>query len=257
MGALTGRRALVCGASRGIGRAIASALGGAGASVCLLARDRDALERVAGELGGRAVPLVADLDDPDRAAAAVEAEIAARGAFHVLVNNTGGPPAGFLLEAPAVEFERGFRRHVLAAQMLTRTVLPGMIEDGYGRIVNVVSTSVRQPIPGLGVSNTIRGAMASWAKTLADEVAPHGITVNNVLPGATRTGRLEALIVAWARRDDVPADEVEERMRAEIPMGRFGEPREVAAAVLFLASPDAGYITGVSLPVDGGRIRCI
>ena len=257
MGTLNGRRALVCGASRGIGRAIARALAEAGAAVCLLARDGKALAQAVGEIGLDARFLVADLDEPDRAAAAVAEEISARGPFHVLVNNTGGPPAGPLLEAAATEFVRGFRRHVLAAQALVHAVLPGMIEEDYGRIVNVVSTSVRQPIPGLGVSNTIRGAMAAWAKTLADEVARHGITVNNVLPGATRTGRLEALIAAWARRDDVSTDDVEERMRAEIPMGRFADPREVAAAVVFLASPDAGYITGVSLPVDGGRIRCL
>ncbi|GAB4375718.1 MAG: hypothetical protein Kow0062_15090 [Acidobacteriota bacterium] len=257
MSSLSGHRALVCGASRGIGLATARALAAAGASVCLLARDARALERAAAGIGGGAAALVADLDDPADAARRVAVEIERGGAFTILVNNAGGPAGGPLLDAEDAAFETAFRRHVLAAQALVRTLLPGMLEAGWGRIVNIVSTSVRQPIPGLGVSNTIRGAVASWAKTLAGELAPRGITVNNVLPGATRTERLEALIEARARREGRPGSDVADAMRAEIPMGRFAEPEEIAAAVAFLASPAAAYVTGVSLPVDGGRTRCL
>ncbi|MEZ4457265.1 MAG: SDR family oxidoreductase [Gemmatimonadales bacterium] len=172
----------------------------------------------------------------------------------MLVNNTGGPPGGPILDATPDAFLAAFRAHLIANHLLVQTVLPGMKAGGYGRIINVVSTSVKQPIPGLGVSNTTRGAVASWAKTLAGELGRYGITVNNVLPGATRTGRLDSIIAARSRQTGTPIPEIEAEMQREIPLGRFGEPREVAAAVAFLASPAGSYITGVSLPVDGGRI---
>jgi 3-oxoacyl-[acyl-carrier protein] reductase len=150
-------------------------------------------------------------------------------------------------------FPEIFAQHVGSAHTTTRLVLPGMREAGYGRVINIISTSVKQPIPGLGVSNTVRGAMASWAKTLSAEVAKDGITVNNVLPGATRTERLEQLIAGKASRAGATPEAVAAAMEAEIPAGRFADPSEVAQAVVFLASPEAAYITGINLPVDGGR----
>jgi 3-oxoacyl-[acyl-carrier protein] reductase len=174
-----------------------------------------------------------------------------------LVNNTGGPPPGAIVEADAEAFLAAFRAHLLNNQLLAQTVLPGMKDAGYGRIVNIVSTSVREPIAGLGVSNTTRAAVAGWAKTLAGEVARFGITVNNVLPGYTKTQRLDGVIAARTKASGKTADEVSREMIGQIPAGRFGEPWEVAAAIGFLASPAGGYITGVSLPVDGGRIASL
>jgi 3-oxoacyl-[acyl-carrier protein] reductase len=176
---------------------------------------------------------------------------------HILVNNAGGPPGGPITEAKPDDFLAALRSHLLTSHLLVQAVLPGMRAAGYGRIVNIISTSVKQPIKGLGVSNTTRGAMASWAKTLAGEVARDGITVNNVLPGSTRTARLTGLIDARARTSGRPAAAIEQEMLDEIPMGRFAEPAEVAAAVAFFASPAAGYITGVSLAVDGGRTTAL
>lgn len=258
---LLGKRALVCGGTQGIGFASAVALAEAGASVILLSRDRGRLEAARDQLprpAGQAHDiLIADLSDPAAARSQVEAAIVAGGPIHVLVNNTGGPPAGPIVAATADAFLAAYTGHLLANHLLSQAVLPGMREAGYGRIVNVVSTSVKQPIKGLGVSNTTRGAVASWAKTLSNEVAPFGITVNNVLPGGTRTGRLEAVLDGRAKATGRPRADVEREMVDEIPMGRFGEPAEIAAAVAFLASPLAGYITGVSLAVDGGRTSAL
>lgn len=258
---LSGKRALVCGGTQGIGLASAQAFAAAGATVTILARDASRLEAalatLPAPLGQRHRALVADLSDPQTARVAVEADIAAAGPVQILVNNTGGPPAGPIASATPEAFLAAYTAHLLAGHLLSQAVLPGMRASGYGRIVNIVSTSVKQPIKGLGVSNTTRGAVASWAKTLAGEVAPFGITVNNVLPGATRTGRLEAVLAGRAAATGRPREEVDQEMMGEIPMGRFGEPAEIAAAVLFLASPAAGYITGVSLAVDGGRTTAL
>lgn len=179
------------------------------------------------------------------------------GPVHILVNNTGGPPSGPLIEAEPQAFERAFANHVISNQLLVQAVLPGMKSSGYGRIINIISTSVKQPIPGLGVSNTIRAAVANWAKTLAGELGPFGITVNNVLPGYTDTARLGSLIQARAQRSGVPEDAVRREMISQIPLGRLARPEEIAAAVVFLASPDASYISGINLPVDGGRTQCL
>lgn len=254
-------RALVCGSTQGIGYASACALAEAGATVVLMARDPDRLDSARASLpspaGQTHATLVADFTQPDEVRSVAAGHVARAGAIHILVNNTGGPPGGPITEAPADAFRAAFASHLLCNHLLAQTVIPGMRDAGYGRIVNVVSTSVRQPIKGLGVSNTIRGAVASWAKTLAGEVAPHGITVNNVLPGATRTGRLESVLESRARMSGRSRAAVEAEFLTEIPMGRFGEPAEVAAAVLFLASPSAAYITGVSLAVDGGRTSAL
>lgn len=259
---LEGKRALVCGSTRGIGRACAFEFARLGARVTLLARDPEALKRVQRELveaagsGGEKTDhdiLCADFSDPAAVRGAVLRHLEAARTIHILLNNTGGPPGGPILEAQPEAFLAAFTKHVICNQSLAQALLPGMKQAGYGRIINVVSTSVKQPIKGLGVSNTIRGAVASWAKTLAGEVAPYGITVNNVLPGSTWTDRIKELIRERARAAGVSEGEIEQAMKAEIPAGRFGEPEEIAAVAGFLATPAASYVTGVSLPVDGGR----
>ena len=181
----------------------------------------------------------------------------AGGAIEILVNNSSGPKGGAILDASLDEFARAFHQHVLTNQLLAQTLIPGMKKRGYGRIVNVISTSVRVPIPGLGVSNTIRAATASWAKTLTNEVAPFAITVNSVLPGYTNTDRLASLLKSGAERAGLSEEQVAEEWKASTPLRRFAEPEEIAAAIAFLASPAAGYITGTALPVDGGRIGAI
>ncbi len=252
---LTGKRALVCGASRGIGRAAALALARRGASVLCLARDRERLDALVAELPGpgKHEAWVGDMTDPGGLAAVADRILAAHGSIHVLVHNTGGPPPGPLLEAGAGDLTAAFTAHLLSLSVLARKFLPGMQAEGFGRIVNVISTSVKMPIPGLGVSNTIRGAVASFAKTLSLECAAGGVTVNNVLPGFTETDRLTALVDGMARRRGVAREEIETELRATVPAGRFGRPEEVAAVIAFLASPEAGYVNGVSIPVDGGR----
>ncbi len=257
---LDGLRALVCGASAGIGRAASVALADAGAQVFALARSEGALRTLTEELHAAGAPgggaLVTDLDDREALAADVEALVQASGPFHILINNTGGPPPGALLDADEDAFLAAFGRHVLASHLLVRALLPGMNAAGYGRIVNVISLSVREPIPMLGVSNTIRGAMASWAKTLAMELPP-GITVNNVLPGYTDTERLTTLGEAIAQRDGSSLEDVQQAWCASIPEARLGAPAELGAVIAFLASPAAAYVRGTSIPVDGGRLRCI
>jgi 3-oxoacyl-[acyl-carrier protein] reductase len=248
---LHGKSALVCGGSQGIGLAAARELARRGAAVTVLARSRP-------ESGGdRFAFLQADLEKIEELIPGLEKQNPGEPAFDILVNNSGGPSPGPIVEANVEQFLVAFRQHLLASHLLMQWLLPGMRERGFGRVINVISTSVREPIPGLGVSNTIRAAMAAWAKTLSREVGPYGITVNNVLPGATRTERLAQIIQRKAVVAGQSEAAVEERMRAEIPLGRFAEPAELGAVVAFLASPAAGYITGVSLPVDGGRLHCV
>lgn len=254
---LNGRHALVCGASAGIGRATAVALAAAGARLTLLARSREALDELAAQLrsdGGQVEVLSADLDDRPSVQEALDA--ASLEPVHILINNTGGPSPGPLLGATEKDLLQAFGRHVLAAHMLTTRFLPGMMEAGYGRIINVLSTSVREPIPGLGVSNVIRAAMASWSKTLSRELPPH-VTINNVLPGFTDTKRLSQLAVDIGGRTDRTDDEVRTAWLAMVPEGRLARPQELGAVIAFLASPAAAYIRGVNLPVDGGRLNSI
>lgn len=256
---LSGRHALVCGASAGIGRAAALELAALGATVTGLARRAERLDNLRDELAGLGAPghaLVADLDDLDGLERAARAHIEAVGPVHILVNNTGGPAPGPILDASDEAFLAGFRRHVLSAQRLLRLCLPGMRAAGYGRVINVISTSVREPIANLGVSNTIRAAMAGWAKSVANELPP-GVTINNVLPGYTDTERLGSLADAASARQGKPTDEVYATWAAMAPEGRIGRPEELGAVIAFLASPAASFVRGVSLAVDGGRTRSI
>ncbi|MBK8701543.1 MAG: SDR family oxidoreductase [Saprospiraceae bacterium] len=255
---LQSKTAMVCGSTQGIGYETAIQLANCGARVILVARNKDKLLDVVSQLpnpmNGHTF-FVADFSNEDE----VDALVAAISGFKpdILVNNTGGPPAGPVLTAQEDAFKSAFFSHLIVNHKLTCAAVPYMMEAGGGRIINIISTSVKQPLPNLGVSNTIRAAVANWAKTLANELAPYGITVNNVLPGATHTGRLESIINQRAGQKGVSASEIGDEMAHEIPMKRFGKPIEIASAVAFLASPLASYITGINLPVDGGRTSCL
>jgi 3-oxoacyl-[acyl-carrier protein] reductase len=255
---LYGRRAVVCGSTQGIGKAVAGELARAGATVCLLARHAEALEAVRDSLpvdqGQAHSFLCADFSDWQAVGQQAAAHAQDVGGVHILVNNSGGPPAGPAVEADPEAYSAALTQHLLAGQTLVQHLAPGMRDAGYGRIVNIISTSVVTPIKGLGVSNAIRGAVANWGRTLAAELGPFGITVNNVLPGFTATARLSSIIAGRANRAGVSAEEIAGQMQSSVPAGRFAEPEEVAAVVAFLASPAAGYVNGVNLPVDGGRL---
>ncbi|MHC4948233.1 MAG: SDR family oxidoreductase [Planctomycetota bacterium] len=255
---LKGLNALACGSTQGIGRACAHAFARGGATVTLLARHATALGVVRDELpapcGQTHHAVQADFADWAAVRDAAAAHLRAHGPAHVLLNNTGGPPAGQAIAADPEAFGAAMSQHLLCFQALVQLTAPGMREAGYGRIVNIISTSVVQPIRGLGISNAVRGAVANWGRTLAAELGPHGITVNNVLPGYTRTARLDAIIAGRAQRAGVGPDEIEAGMVKTVPAGRFGTADEVAAVAAFLASPAAAYVNGVNLPVDGGRL---
>jgi len=261
---LTGRNAFVSGSSKGIGKAIAIELARLGANVTLVARTETALMQGLIDLSFSAGAeqrhdyLVADFANPDKLKAAVERHmLKTNKAYHILVNNTGGPPAGMAIDAAEEDFVTAFSNHLLCNHLLTKLMIDGMKKDGYGRIINVISTSVKIPLAGLGVSNTVRGAVASWAKTMANELGEFGITVNNVLPGATQTERLKQLVDSKSTKQQITPEQVEKEMLAEIPLRRFAKPEEVANAVAFLASPAAAYINGINVPVDGGRTGCL
>jgi 3-oxoacyl-[acyl-carrier protein] reductase len=261
---LEGKHALVAGASQGIGLAAAQALAALGCRVTLLARNAERLDAALGTLARRSADgaelahavAVADFSAPETVATAA-ADVAARGPVNILVNNTGGPPAGLAHTAEVAAFQAAFEQHLICNHLLAQACIPGMRSSGYGRIVNVISTSVKIPLNGLGVSNTIRGAVANWAKTLANELGPDGITVNNVLPGPTRTARLDQIAEGKAAKVGGTAQQALDAMAAAVPLKRLGDPEEVGAAVAFLASPAAAYINGVNLPVDGGRTGCL
>jgi 3-oxoacyl-[acyl-carrier protein] reductase len=254
------KNALVCGSSQGIGWAVARQLAKSGATVTLVARNEERLAERRLELESltsrRHFAVSADFSRVAEVEAALERHMNGHPGYHILINNTGGAAPGPITAARSEHFLAAFEQHLLVNHTLATLVLPGMRSYGYGRIVNIVSTSVREPLPGLGVSNTIRGSVAAWAKTLSREVAADGITVNNVLPGATATARLDAIIEKKAAILG-SREEAEKEMTSEIPAGRFATADEIAAAVVFLASDKAGYITGVSLPVDGGRLRSL
>ncbi|MFN8865510.1 MAG: SDR family oxidoreductase [Flavobacteriales bacterium] len=253
---LEGKTALVCGSTQGIGLAAARELAALGARIILLARNEDKLREAATTLPTPAAQkhsyLVADFAHTQQVHEVVTAFVKDN-EVHILVNNTGGPQPGKAIDSDVEAFRIAFNAHLINNHILAQAVVPGMQRAGYGRIINVISTSVKQPLPNLGVSNTIRGAVANWSKTLANELAVHGITVNNVLPGATETGRLEQIIQNKATKTGAAAQEVKHEMESEVPMKRLAKPEEIAAAIAFLASPAASYINGINLPVDGGR----
>lgn len=254
---LTGKTALVCGSTQGIGRAAAIELALLGANVVLMARNEQSLVATVADLdttkGQTHRYLVADFNQPDSVSTAIREHLRQFPTIHILINNTGGPAGGALIDAKADEFTQTFHNHLLNNQTLVQAVFPSMKEAGFGRIINVISTSVKQPIVGLGVSNTIRGAVAQWAKTLSLEIARFGITVNNVLPGYTETARLEAVLSMRSKTSGKPEAEVARQMEQEIPTGRFVKAEEVAAAIAFLCTPAAASINGINLPVDGGK----
>ena len=253
---LTGKYALVCGSTQGIGKASAIELAKLGANVTLVARDENKLKEVVKELDTTKKQkhnyIVADFTKPEELKKKIEAH-AKNNIVHILLNNTGGPAGGPILEAKTEEFTQALSNHLICNHILVQAVVGGMKKEKYGRIINIISTSVKQPIKGLGVSNTIRAAVANWSKTLAGELGPFGITVNNILPGATNTERLNSLIDARAKKAGISAKDESQEWLKEIPAGRFADASEIAAAAAFLASPAASYINGINLPVDGGR----
>ena len=257
--ALEGKTALICGASRGIGAATARIMAKAGANVILASRSEEQLNTLLSEISslgeGKHRILVLDLEDTGSLAGRIQ-PILDQGPIHILVNNAGGPPGGPLLNASVEELAQPFTRHLHAAHTLVKLLTPGMIMADYGRIIQIVSTSVREPIPNLGVSNTLRGAMASWAKSLSRELHP-SITINNVLPGFTDTERLGSLAQSIHERTGKSVEAIHDGWMSQVPIERLIDPLETASVIAFLASPAAGAIRGVSLPVDGGRLRSI
>lgn len=253
---LSGKNALVCGSSRGIGRAIAIELSKMGCRVFCMARNKDSLLETLNLCEGEGHELiVGDLNDWQE----VEKNIlqVTQGKIDILINNSGGPKGGPIAKASPEEFLHAYQQHLIANSKLSQLFLEYMKDQAFGRIINIISTSVKTPLPGLGVSNTVRAAVASWGKTLSQEVASSGITVNSVLPGATKTERLDSLLNNWSANSGLSLEEETKKREAMIPAGRFGRPEEVAAAVGFLASPSAAYINGVALAVDGGRTACL
>lgn len=253
---LIGQTAVICGSTQGIGKAIAEAFAAAGANCVLVARNKNSLDEVVRDLpvsdGQSHHVVVADFTDLKQIRSAIS-EIAVIGNVDILVNNTGGPKPGPIIEVPVDDFTKAFEQHIVCNQLLAQAFVPGMQKKNYGRIINIISTSVRMPLANLGTSNTIRAAVASWAKTLSNEVGKFNITVNNILPGFTETSRLNSLIDGMVKSSGLSREAVVDNLKKEIPMRRFGEPSELAALATFLASPAASYITGTSIPVDGGR----
>ena len=258
---LTGKNAMVCGSTKGIGNAIAMLYAKLGANVTMVSRNGALLERIIRDLdtslGQKHDFIAADFSKPEELKEKVLMKVHEPKVYHILVNNTGGPPAGLAIDAELHEYMSAFTNHLLCNQVLAQAVMDGMRACGYGRIINIISTSVKVPLKGLGVSNTIRGAVGNWSKTLANELGPYGITVNNILPGATATDRLKQIIEGKAVKQNHSIEEVNKEMTDEIPLGRFASPEETAYAAAFLASEYAAYITGINLPVDGGRTPCL
>lgn len=255
---LTNKNAIVCGSTQGLGCASAVELALLGANITLVARNEDSLKETLLSLdssrGQKHSYFVADFSKPEEVKSGIENHLTKNPIVHILVNNTGGPAGGAIIDANVEEFTQAISNHLICNHILVQACVPSMKTEGFGRIINIISTSVKQPITGLGVSNTTRGAVASWSKTLANELGQFGITVNNVLPGYTKTARLDFVINSRAKMANVGVDDMEKVFQSDIPAGRFGEAHEFGAAVAFLCSPAAAYINGVNLPVDGGRL---
>lgn len=256
---LNNKSALVCGSTQGIGRATAEALAKEGTRITLIARNEDKLKQIVSELPKTAAHdyIIADFSDPNHLKYKVENYLKLNPGFHILINNTGGPRSGAIIDATLEQFEAAFTMHLKCSHVLTQLVVPFMKREQYGRIINVISTSVKEPIEGLGVSNTVRNAVGNWSKTLSFELGSFGITVNNVLPGFTETERLYEIIDIKAKKDNVSFEEMKKIMKNYTPAKRFAKPEETAQAITFLASEVAGYINGINLPVDGGRTKSL
>lgn len=257
---LEGKNAIICGSTQGIGLAIAEELALLGANCTLVARNKEALQKAIAHLDIALRQshsfLIADFSKPEEVRKIIESYVA-NNTIHILINNTGGPAAGPVIEATEEAFLSTFNQHLICNHILSKAVVPSMKKEGYGRIINIISTSVKIPLKNLGVSNTIRGAVASWAKTMANELGQYNITVNNVLPGFTSTQRLSTLIENIAKKGNTVIDIVEMNMMEEVPMKRFADASEIASVAAFIASPAASYVNGVSIPVDGGRTGSI
>lgn len=258
---LLNKYALVCGSTQGIGKATAIELSKMGANVILLSRNEEKLKLslldMDTSLGQNHNYLVADFSSPNDLKKIITQYLHEGNKIHILINNSGGPKGGAIKNAAPEEFLLAFNQHLICNHILVQAIYPVMIEEGYGRIINVISTSVKQPLPNLGVSNTIRGAVANWSKTLANELGEFGITVNNVLPGATNTARLQSIAAIKAEQFNESVEDVFIEMASETPMKRIAQPEEIAAAIAFLASPAAAYINGINVPVDGGRTKSL
>ncbi len=258
---LKNKIALVCGSTQGIGYATAELMATRGATIVLLARNESKLQEIKNILPApdnqQHQFLVADFSDSNELKQVVDQYINSGKTIDILVNNTGGPKGGPIIDADILEFTAAFQQHLIGNHILVQAVFPGMKKKGWGRIINVISTSVKQPLDGLGVSNTVRGAVANWSKTMANELGQYNITVNNVLPGATNTVRLQSIAEAKSSKTNENVDEILEAMAKQSPMKRIAEPSEIAEAIAFLASDRASYINGINVPVDGGRTKSL
>ena len=258
---MNNKHALVCGSSKGIGASTAIELSKLGATITLLARDKDSLANVLDSLDTSKNQnhnfIIADFDDPLKLKVTIDQHVANNPTIHILINNSGGPKPGPIVDANVEDFISAFNRHLICNHILVQAVVPKMKEARFGRIINITSTSVKQPIKGLGISNTIRGAVANWAKTLSFELGEFGITVNNILPGYTDTQRLKEIFLNKSKKSNYDIESIVSDAHSQIPLGRFADPKETAKAICFLASEDASYINGINLPVDGGRLSTL
>ena len=255
------KHALVCGSSKGIGASTAVELAKLGVTITLLARDKESLSNVLERLDTSRQQkhnfIIADFDDPHKLKDTIDQHVANNPTIHILINNSGGPKPGPIIDANLQDFILAFKRHLICNHILVQAVVPKMKEARFGRIINITSTSVKEPIKGLGISNTIRGAVANWAKTLSFELGEFGITVNNILPGYTDTQRLKEIFLNKSKKSNYDIESIISDAHSQIPLGRFADPKETAKAICFLASEDASYINGINLPVDGGRLSTL
>tara|TARA_B100002052_G_scaffold30751_1_gene23832 strand:- start:6999 stop:7793 length:795 start_codon:yes stop_codon:yes gene_type:complete len=259
---LLNQTAIVCGASKGIGAATAIELSKCGASTILLARNKNDLSQIIDQLDTNQKQthsfIIADFQNPVSLRSEIRSFLQTYSKpIEILINNTGGPKPGPAMDASPEDFITAFNQHLISNHVLVNSLVSSMKKNNYGRIINIISTSVKQPIKGLGVSNTIRGAVASWAKTISYELGEFGITVNNVLPGYTETERLHEIFEKRSKSTGIDIESVIMEAQAQIPLKRFANPSETAKAISFLASSDAGYINGINLPVDGGRLSTL